>query len=481
VTTIFPSQYGSGSGSACDGELSTCPVDPAAGRVLRILLISWYFPPNNTIGAVRVGKLAKYLTGRGHEVRVVAGRIPHLPKTLPLEIPEDRVVYTRFADVNAPVVFGSTLLQRLFPRGVGTDAAAGGGEPGRRARPNGLIARLSDLYTDAANLPDRHVGWLPWALTAGQRTCRNWRPDLIYASGPPFTGFLVAHRLSQELGVPWIAEYRDRWVDDPYREDPDWKTTLLDRIERRVVAGAAGIVTVSEPWAEFYRAKYAKPLALVYNGFDPADFVLDERANPPGGDGLTIAYTGQIYSGRRDPSPLFEALAGLGPDRNRVRVVFYGSDPALVLPVAERFGVRDRVEVRSSVPYRESVEIQKQADVLLLLQWNDPREQGNVPAKLFEYFAVLRPILGIGLEDGVPAKLIQARQAGFFANDPGRIAGQLRAWIAEKDRLGCLPRLPSAVREGWSRDVQFARLERFMVERIGVGVLALPEQGRSAS
>ena len=38
---------------------------------------------------------------------------------------------------------------------------------------------------------------------------------------------------------------------------------------------------------------------------------------------------GVLYSGRRDPSALFEALALLGPERQRIRIEFYGSDPAL--------------------------------------------------------------------------------------------------------------------------------------------------------
>ena len=125
----------------------------------------------------------------------------------------------------------------------------------------------------------------------------------------------------------------------------------------------------------------------------------------------------------------------------------------------------DRVTVHPAVPYKQSLEIQRRSDVLLLLQWNNPREQGNVPAKLFEYFGVLRPILGIGLEDGVPARLIRERQAGFFSNDPEAIAAQLRRWLAAKDAAGGrLPGLPPAAREGLSRDIQFERLLDFCIK-----------------
>jgi len=123
------------------------------------------------------------------------------------------------------------------------------------------------------------------------------------------------------------------------------------------------------------------------------------------------------------------------------------------------------------VPYARSVALQRRADVLLLMQSNDPLEQGNVPAKLFEYFAVRRPILGLGLESGVPARLIAENDAGLFSNDPGRISRQLLEWVAQKRQQGELPRLPATVRQRFTREDQFRQLERFLA-----GMLRTPAE-----
>ena len=331
---------------------------------------------------------------------------------------------------------------------------------------------LGELYVNLVNIPDKTIGWFPWAYGAGIRLCQDWRPDLIFASGPPMTALLVGRRLSDRLGVPWGAEWRDRWADDPYTDEsyPPWRLRLDHWLERRVLASTVALVTVTEPWAEFYRAKYGKPVATIYNGYDPRDFDFDPAApTEPLSPHLVIGYTGGIYPGRRDPTPLFQALHALGPVGEKFRVIFCGTDPDHVYPIAERTGVRHLVEVRPGVAYAEALEFQRRSDVLLLMQWNDPREQGNCPGKFFEYIASLRPILGLGLVDGVPASITRERSAGFFLNDPPAIAAQLKAWLAEKEASGRIKSLPVATREGLSRITQFERLERFLA---GLGVPA---------
>jgi hypothetical protein len=62
-------------------------------------------------------------------------------------------------------------------------------------------------------------------------------------------------------------------------------------------------------------------------------------------------------------------------------------------PQPLELGVADRIFIRSRVPYRTALELQLQADVLLLLQWNDSQDEGAIPAKLFEYLYARRPIL----------------------------------------------------------------------------------------
>jgi len=422
---------------------------------MKILLVSWYFPPINDVAAVRTGAMAEYFRKQGHDVVVLtAARVGDASLALPTT--PDKIRRTRWFDVDALRVrseFDSVA-------GPKTDAQVGAPQAGRtwlkRAR-----AWASDAYTQIAHLPDRQVGWFFFAVAAGRELAKNAKFDLIYASGPPFTTFLVARSLSRQFGVPWIAEYRDAWSRYFYVPRPAWRQALDERMENATVRGAAAIVAVTPPWADYYRERFGKPTAAVYNGFD-AQNVGAAQSEPARDKPVSIAYFGVLYEGLRDPSPLYRAVGRSGLTPADVQIVYYGPTERDVRHLTKKFDVDAFVTVRPRLAYAESLRSQRASDVLLLLQApDDPR---NVPAKLFEYLAAERPILGLGLDDGIPATLIRDRQAGFYRSDPDAIAEQLRKWVGEKRQSGTIAATPSSARKGLSREEQFEGLERFLLE-----------------
>jgi hypothetical protein len=424
------------------------------------------------MGALRVGRLAEYLLGRGHDVRVVSARDLPWRQTLDQNFPEERVIRTPWWDINAPPRSVARLRNRLrrarAPAGDAAtappvDATVAGGGSGN----GGILRTISKLYMNLTNWPDESLGWYPSATRAGRRMIAEDRPDLVLASGPPFTTLAIGRSLAVHAGIPWIPEFRDRWWDDPYYQTSKLRTAGERSFERWLVNSAAGIVTVSEPWAEDYRRRYGKPTLTVYNGYE-LENVAPESPGATETPDLVIVYTGIIYPGRRDPTPLFAALRMMEQPGN-VRVRFYGCAPEEVMPLAERQEVGHLVDVCPPVPHREAVALQRRADILLLMQWDNPGEQGNVPGKLFEYLAARRPILAHGNTQGVPARIIRERDAGLYSNEPGEIARQLSRWLKVKRDCGVLPALPESVRRGFSRAEQFALLEAFFAKASPAG------------
>jgi glycosyltransferase involved in cell wall biosynthesis len=313
--------------------------------------------------------------------------------------------------------------------------------------------------------PDANIGWLPYAVAAGKSLMMSWKPDLILASSPPPTSLLVAHRLSKKFGVPWVADLRDLWVDHQYYKQPGWRKAVETKLEKRVLSSAAGLVTVSEPLAESLRAKYRQPTIVVLNGFDPGDYPTASGSAPPHAE-LRILYTGATYPGKQDVSPLFAALRQLGPLAEKVRIVFHGSYLSSIQEAAAQYEVEHLVEVKAAIPYKESLRMQSESDILLLLLWTDTRQRGVYTGKLFEYIGARRPILAIGGVDCVAAELIASRHAGVALKEPGAIAARLQQWIRQKDEAGGIPRLPEESLIGISREEQVGVLEGFLAGRL---------------
>ncbi len=430
-----------------------------SARKRKLLLITWYFPPVNTVAAIRLGKMAHYLDQAGHDIRVITPNLPDDDRSLPLEFRSDAIIRTPYVALD----------QRLCPTPPAKEMrkVSDHGTATEQVTPAALLGRarqkirrvLGQLYRDVVLYPDRRIDWLITLCPALFREIRAHRPDLILVSGPPFSSFIASAFVAWWFDIPWIAEFRDRWVDDPYAVRPRWRARFDKWVEGLLVRRSQGVVTVSDLWSRFYADKYGLPCETVMNGFDPKDFDVD--LEPPSTLPLRILHAGTIYPGRRDPGALFDAVANGNFTPDEIQLQFYGRELGTVREQAERRGIARFVDLRDVVPYRQAIALQKRADILLLLQWNDPADEGNVPAKIFEYFATGRQILGLGPLGGVPARLVRDRRAGIFSNDPGEIASQLRHWLEQKRATGCVATPSPNAADGLHRDDQYRRLESF--------------------
>ncbi|MGH2539359.1 MAG: glycosyltransferase [Actinomycetota bacterium] len=417
---------------------------------LKILVMSFRFPPYQSVGAVSVGKTVKYLVALGHEVRVVTARDQLVPATLPLEVDPRSVIATRWLNPMRAAEAVSGGRERV---------AKSGYSAGRRNER--LVHRVGSLYRSLM-IPDREIGWGWPAFRAGERLAKRWQPDVIYASAPPYTALVAARAVATRTGIPWVAGFRDLWADYPHGGTLG---RVLDRVlESRVLRTAAGAVVTSDEAAAVVRARHGTPTATVMNGYDPDD--VREPTPVSSTQGLRIVYTGVLMHDQRDPSPLFHAMRELRDTGGTVVAGFFGRDSAMALRAAERAGVGDLVSGEGPIPYEESVQAQRDADVLLLIQSSDPAERHTCPAKLFEYAAARRPVLCIGPDDGVVGRLVREFDLGVVLQNPEQIARELRRLLDVKARRGRIPDLSPEPPPELSRIRQVAKLAVFLADLV---------------
>jgi len=149
---------------------------------------------------------------------------------------------------------------------------------------------------------------------------------------------------------------------------------------------------------------------------------------------FTITYTGQIYTGRQDPSKLLAALHALISDGtinpDDVEVRFYGPEDELLAKEIERYGLVEIVKQYGIVPREVSFERQRESQLLLILTWEGLKKAGY-SLKIFEYLAAQRPILATGLGNDMTKELLDETKSGMYAPTVKDIKNILRELYSE--------------------------------------------------
>lgn len=384
----------------------------------RVLLVAFAYPPMTDSGAVRAAGLAKYLPSFGWEPLVVT------PRTPPGERPAAAVLETDYRDVLGELKARFRLdpnrglhQQLKLPQAV---------RPGAPAPHTRVIGCIKSLIT----YPDPTKGWIPFATQAVTEAAGRNSIDAILTTAPPISAHLIGYKLKRALRVPWIADARDLWIGP---ENQSSAIHLPMRwLEKKTLSHADGLVTVSEPWANFLRNRHRRvPVFSILNGFDPAELASGSQSLTPC---FSITYTGILYQGRRDPTLLFEALQELLAERviprEELRVRFYCPIEPWLTALVERYGLQDVVELHGVISRAEALKKQKESRLLLLLGMSVASDSGCYPAKVFEYLAARRPILALGGLKGTVTQLMEETQAGaHLFGKP-----ELRACLAEAYR-----------------------------------------------
>ena len=152
---------------------------------------------------------------------------------------------------------------------------------------------------------------------------------------------------------------------------------------------ADAIVAAADAIADEARAFEPRgQVVTIANGSDFDDFAGMEHHPSPR---FRITHTGSFF-GRRDPRPFITRARRLGPRPRRALRRRLPRRPTA--SGREGLGLGDRLELIPYVPRRQSLELQRDSEALLLLiPEADGRGHGVLSGKVFEYLAAERPIL----------------------------------------------------------------------------------------
>lgn len=147
------------------------------------------------------------------------------------------------------------------------------------------------------------------------------------------------------------------------------------------------------------------------SGYDIED--ITNNNTPKNQEKLNFTYAGSLYGGKRDPKLLFKGISELIHE-NKINPLllsldFYGDNFGLK-ETATEYGIEDLVNIHGTIPHEEVLKKQKESKALLLLSWNNKKEEMFLPGKIYEYLAAKRPVLSIGYKEGSLKDLIEKKQ-----------------------------------------------------------------------
>lgn len=397
---------------------------------MRLLVISYYWPPAGGPGVQRWLKTSLALAELGHQVEILT--VDPEQATYPLR-DESLLDEAKPLTVHhTPARDWFAAYQKLTRR----KEVPFSGFANQAGRP-GPIQRLSRFIRGNFFLPDPRRGWNDYALSKARQLHAKWPFDVIITTGPPHSTHLIGRDLKRQLGIQWWADFRDPWTDIYYYDrfyPSRWARRLDARMEHSVLSESDRIITVSKDLQRLFEAKVpgaSERCHIMPNGYDPADF--SQEALTPNNAVYTLAYTGTLtleYPVRLVEDTLRQILNSGRALRLRMAGRPAKEFEARMAHLQEEFP-QFHTEFLGYLPHKSSVAVLQEADALLLLIPDLPNNQGILTGKLFEYLGSGRPIWGFGPLNGDAQEILHGCQAGTLFESATEASQCLMRWMDE--------------------------------------------------
>ena len=398
----------------------------------KVILIAFYFNQVNEIASKRLRALAKYLPQFGWEPIVIVPYLGFIPKEN--NDLSCRIIYTEYEDMfshfsnkfkkskstdsNGSNVFNDSKDTIEFNDDKLKDSTS---------YSNPIISKAISMAGEVFAYPDGMKYWYESAFKEASKLIEEEEIDAIISSSWPITCHTIAKDLNEKYNIPWIADLRDLWNLNPYVSHTFIRNYFEKRLELKTFENADALSTTTDLAAKTLSTLHPdNRIVPILSGYDKDDFkFLDELVSKNDdfssdfSEKLKFIYAGSLYSGKRDPSYLFEAIRQLEDenklDSSKISIEFYGDSTGLE-EIAKRYDLLNILHIGGKIAHEEVLKKQLNSDILLLISWDNEKEKMFIPGKIYEYFALKKPVLSIGYKEGSLKDLIEETKVGYHVS-----------------------------------------------------------------
>jgi glycosyltransferase involved in cell wall biosynthesis len=308
---------------------------------------------------------------------------------------------------------------------------------------NGIdVERLSRNRLPASTLKPQSLNPLLLALwiRIASREMREFKPDIVMATTPPFTPSIAVYTASRIGGkkVAYAIDYRDDlgsvidslannkvfWIRYPLKA-ANW---IMSFFLLQSVKNAILLSTVNDSLRKEL-LKDNKNVVLVPNGLDVEELadVKDgfDRTNILTKNGIfdlesrNIVYLGDLSMPYYMPEAILIPMKKLMAQGYRIAyiVIGDGSRSKVIKMQAKELGIESSVYLLGRKNHKEAMELLMASDVAFhTLQKGDPQSKHAIATKIYEYLGCKLPILAVADHGSAVSELINNEKVGISVN-----------------------------------------------------------------
>lgn len=375
---------------------------------MKVLLITYYWPPAGGPGVQRWLKFVKYFKEFGIEPTVYIPENPTYPlidESLISEIPADVTIIKQ--PIFEPYRFAE-IFSKKDSKTISKGIIAGKDK-------QSFMQKLMLFIRGNFFIPDARKYWVKPSVKFLNDLISKEDIDIIITTGPPHSIHLIGKELKKKLDIKWVADFRDPWTTIGYHKKLKLIRSARDKhiqLEKEVLSSADHITVTSYTTKEEFSNITKRPISVITNGYDTEE-VADIRLDTT----FTISHIGSLLSGR-NPKRLWQAIYDTAQENEdfakQLKLQLVGAVSEDVLSSIKEAGLSDFLEIKGYVSHKEAIEIQRSSQVLLLIEIDSEETKCIIPGKLFEYMISERPIIAVGPRDADISKLIEETDSGKY-------------------------------------------------------------------
>ncbi len=385
-----------------------------------ILCIYYQFPPIKGIGTLRNMKFYASLREQARKVFVMTTSNRSFLPSDNYDIELENIIELATADFRTihHKVFGSK------------------GSLMKNESKSPIRSFVLDLVTNSPLrifLGEGGMRFIRQGIKQGNRLIEEQGIDTIFSSYMPASTHIIARHLKKHHPqLTWIADYRDI-TPDPMRNNSQF-SNFTTAAHKRILKYADEVLTVSQGLKERL-SSYHDKVSVIRNGYEHN--LLNEHI-PRSNALFTLCYTGIFYPDMQKCDLIFMALQDLinegSIDKRCIRFLHAGKDVSPWREVATRYNLNDIIVDKGLIPRDDALQLQRDADLNVLLTWSSEELKGIVTGKVFEYLAARRPVLTLvnGIVDEEIENIIEGTHSGRVFYHSEHQLPQMKSYILQQ-------------------------------------------------